>query len=222
MSFIKQKWVFWSIFIIVVMIFGKGIIHEEDNPIQADQLQMGAIQIPGEGQLDKNINQAIQKAESNFKSFVFNSKQRSNHLKYINRYSSIAIKEMRAYGVPASITMAQAILESEGGKSVLSQKTNNHFGIKGNKKYCLTKKCVKHEDDSKDDVFKVYPSVWESYRDHSLLLQTDRYKFLHNLPKEDYVGWAYGLKDAGYATDKNYPKKLIKIIEELELYYLDI
>jgi len=141
-------------------------------------------------------------------------------LDYVDRYSPVARKEMREYGIPASITLAQGLLESNAGSSRLALESNNHFGIKCRSK-CRGCTCRNYSDDDVYDMFRVFGSVWDSYREHSLLLTGSRYKHLLNLPRSDYENWAYGLKKAGYATDPNYPQKLIQIIEELELYQYD-
>lgn len=138
---------------------------------------------------------------------------------YINKYKKICIKESKRTGIPASIKMAQAILESGSGTSKLSKKSNNHFGIKCHKDW--KKKGVKHDDDEKDECFRKYKNPNKSFEDHSEFLSKNRYKFLYNYDKHDYVSWAKGLKKAGYATNPNYPKLLIKIIEEEKLYELD-
>jgi LysM repeat protein len=139
---------------------------------------------------------------------------------YIERYQLLAIEEMNRSGIPASITMAQACLESGNGNSILSQKSNNHFGIKC--KSTWTGKTVKHDDDEKNECFRKYNSVEESFIDHSdFLMNNPRYYSLFQLPPDDYVGWAHGLKKAGYATAGDYGHRLIKIIEEYQLYRLD-
>jgi len=136
---------------------------------------------------------------------------------YIKRFAPVAISERKKYGVPASIKLAQALLESNSGESRLAQQNNNHFGIKCFKKNCKKGHCRNFTDDSHKDFFRNYPNNWESYRAHSLFLQRDRYKGLQKLGVEDYKGWAYGLKKAGYATDKKYAEKLIRIIEFFNL-----
>ncbi|MBK5283901.1 MAG: glucosaminidase domain-containing protein [Bacteroidia bacterium] len=123
-------------------------------------------------------------------------------------------------GVPASITLAQAVFESDNGNSVLARTANNHFGIKCHKEWIG--ETHKQDDDHKNECFRKYNSVLESYDDHSNFLRTrDRYAFLFSLPKTDYKAWASGLKQAGYATNPNYPAHIIKIIEENQLYILD-
>ncbi len=139
---------------------------------------------------------------------------------YIRKYQALAIDEMNRSGIPASITMAQACLESSDGNSELSRKSNNHFGIKC-KSYWAGKK-VYYDDDRKNECFRKYKTVEESYIDHTdFLMDNPRYYGLFQLPPDDYVGWAKGLKKAGYATAKDYDKKLIKIIEDYQLYRLD-
>ncbi len=123
-------------------------------------------------------------------------------------------------GVPASITLAQGILESRYGLSALASEGNNHFGIKCHKDW--KGKSMRYDDDAKGECFRVYDSADESFQDHSDFLRyRDRYKFLFDLKTTDYKGWAYGLKKAGYATDPNYPAKLIKYIEDYKLYEYD-
>lgn len=134
---------------------------------------------------------------------------------YIDRYSKTAVAEMYRSGVPASITLAQGMLESSNGQSELAVKGNNHFGIKC---HDWTGAKVYHNDDRRNECFRKYDSAWESFRDHSDFLRyRDRYKSLFDLKITDYKGWAYGLKHAGYATDPAYPKKLIKLIEDYGL-----
>ena len=141
-------------------------------------------------------------------------------LQYIKRYAPIAVSEMHKYNVPASITLAQGILESGNGRSQLASKSNNHFGIKCHTGWKGAK--VYHDDDEKGECFRKYKYVESSYEDHSQFLSgRRRYASLFRLKKTDYKGWSKGLKKAGYATDKNYPKKLIKIIETYELYEFD-
>ena len=140
--------------------------------------------------------------------------------KYIQKYAPIAVKEMHRSGVPASITLAQGILESGSGLSELATKGNNHFGIKCHKDW--TGKRMYMDDDRKGECFRVYKKAEDSFRDHSDFLRyRDRYKFLFDLRPTDYKGWAYGLKKAGYATDPKYPAKLIKYIEDYNLTQYD-
>ena len=141
-------------------------------------------------------------------------------LQYIKKYAPLAVLEMHKYDIPASITLAQGILESGNGRSRLASKSNNHFGIKCHTGWKGAK--VYHDDDEKGECFRKYKYVQSSYKDHSEFLSgRRRYASLFKLRKSDYKGWAKGLKKAGYATDKKYPKKLIKIIEEYKLYEFD-
>jgi len=139
---------------------------------------------------------------------------------YIDLYKKIAIDKMKEYHIPASITLAQGILESGSGNSRLAQKANNHFGIKCHKGW--TGKTFYMDDDAKDECFRKYNKVEDSYRDHSLFLtQRGRYSFLFEYDIKDYKSWAYGLKKAGYATNPKYPQLLIRIIEKYDLAQYD-
>jgi flagellum-specific peptidoglycan hydrolase FlgJ len=141
-------------------------------------------------------------------------------LQYIKKYAPLAVLEMHKYDIPARVTLAQGILESGNGRSQLASKSNNHFGIKCHTGWKGAK--VYHDDDEKGECFRKYKYVQSSYKDHSEFLSgRRRYASLFKLRKSDYKGWAKGLKKAGYATDKKYPKKLIKIIEEYKLYEFD-
>lgn len=139
---------------------------------------------------------------------------------YLQKYGPIARVEQEKYGIPISITLAQGLLESNAGDSRLAKESNNHFGIKCRSK-CKGCTCRNYHDDDFYDMFRVFNSVTESYREHSILLSTKRYKHLKELGN-DYKQWAHGLKKAGYATDKKYAEKLIKIIEALDLYQYDV
>ncbi len=140
---------------------------------------------------------------------------------YINLYKDIAISEMNRVGIPASITLAQGIHESGWGRSYLSQNTNNHFGIKCKEEW--TGKTFKYTDDAPNECFRVYDKVEDSYKDHSDFLKNrPRYATLFLLDKNDYKGWAYGLKKAGYATNPAYPQILIKMIDDFQLHAFDI
>jgi LysM repeat protein len=135
---------------------------------------------------------------------------------YIELYKDMAIREMKRMGVPASITLAQGILETESGNSPLVKKSNNHFGIKC--KSSWTANGVSHDDDAPGECFRQYASAEESYRDHSNFLRgNSRYAFLFKLDVKDYKGWAHGLKKAGYATNPAYPQILIRNIEKYNL-----
>ena len=139
---------------------------------------------------------------------------------YIDKFAPIAQDEMRQYQIPASITLAQGILESGVGFGRLAVDGNNHFGIKCHRGWNGGK--MFHDDDAKGECFRTYDDPAESYRDHSIFLSgRQRYAFLFKLNKKDYIAWAKGLKKAGYATDPKYPKKIISIIERYKLYKYD-
>lgn len=140
---------------------------------------------------------------------------------YVKRFAKVAQTEMTKYGIPASIVLAQGLLESDAGDSRLAVKNNNHFGVKCFSRSCRKGHCSNFTDDSHKDFFRIYQSPWESYRAHSHLLNAPRYKNLYKLGRTDYQGWAMGLKRAGYATDKFYGEKLINLIQELNLHQYD-
>ena len=142
-----------------------------------------------------------------------NYKIPNNVYKYIKRYLKTAKQESKKFNIPVAIILAQGILESRSGESLLTRKYNNHFGVKwsGKGKYAV------FADERPDCRFRVYATSWESYRSHSLLLTKNRYRHLTKLPKTHYKVWARGLKKAGYATDPKYAERLIKIIEQYDL-----
>lgn len=140
---------------------------------------------------------------------------RMTRSQYIDFWQEEAIYQMVTYGIPASITLAQGILESGSGNSELARKANNHFGIKCHSAW--TGKKAYHDDDRKGECFRVYPSARESYEDHSLFLKRSRYAELFELKIDDYKRWARGLKKCGYATDPSYARRLINLIEENKL-----
>ena len=142
-------------------------------------------------------------------------------IEYVKKFKDLAIKEMERTGVPASIKLGQAILESNAGQSTLAVEANNHFGIKCFARNCKKGHCSNYTDDSHKDFFRAYPNANESYHAHSLFLQKDRYKHLKKLGTKNYKSWAHGLRKAGYATDKKYAPKLIKLIEVLNLNRFD-
>lgn len=178
-----------------------------------------------------------------FYSFIFGNMKKSAHLlilfvicstpifaenyihagaaeKYISNFKSNAIKEMILYKIPASITLAQGMLESQYGNSDLARLANNHFGIKCHKEW--SGPCFIKDDDEKDECFRKYSTVLESYTDHSQFLKARPwYAKLFLLDHTDYNGWAYGLKEAGYATDPKYPQRLISLIKMHQLYRFD-
>jgi hypothetical protein len=139
---------------------------------------------------------------------------------YIEKYKILAIKQQKAYKIPASITLAQGLLESAAGNSRLARQGNNHFGIKCKDEWRGGR--IYHDDDEKDECFRTYRSVEESYNDHSLFLAKRKYYVsLFDLDIHDYKGWAHGLQRCGYATDKSYGTKLVSIIETYDLHKYD-
>lgn len=139
---------------------------------------------------------------------------------YIETYSDMAQAEMEEFGIPASITLAQGLLESAAGASTLAREGNNHFGIKCHNTW--NGATMLRSDDAPDECFRVYPDPSESFRDHSLFLTRKRYAPLFELQATDYAAWAAGLKQCGYATDPHYADRLIAIIERYELYRFDL
>ena len=138
---------------------------------------------------------------------------------YIAKYKDLAVAEMHQYGIPASITLAQGMLESGNGNSELARKSKNHFGIKCHSSW--EGKKVYHDDDEAQECFRKYPTVRASFRDHSVFLQRARYANLFELAITDYKAWSKGLKKAGYATNPKYSEILIKIIEDNQLQQYD-
>ena len=147
-------------------------------------------------------------------------KWNSAYQQYIDQYKDIAIEQMMHYHIPASITLAQGLLESGAGRSELTRNSNNHFGIKCNNNW--TGRRTYHDDDAKNDCFRVYDSAYDSYEDHSKFLSSNqRYRPLFQLKPTDYKGWAKGLKACGYATSPVYAEKLVEIIQLYKLYQYD-
>ncbi|HLG02135.1 MAG TPA: glucosaminidase domain-containing protein [Bacteroidia bacterium] len=148
------------------------------------------------------------------------SERKATPQEYVNKYKEDAIREMQMYKVPASITLAQGMLESDNGNSALAVYANNHFGIKCHKEW--SGETYIQDDDKADECFRKYTQVYDSYVDHSQFLRTRaRYSFLFDLPVSDYKGWSRGLKEAGYATDPRYAERLIELIERYKLHEYD-
>ncbi len=145
-------------------------------------------------------------------------KWNSRYQAYIDQYKDLAISQMMKYNIPASITLAQGLLESRAGMSELATKGNNHFGIKC---HDWTGKTMYYDDDAKGECFRKYKNVVESYEDHSQFLLRPRYSKLFTLKRTNYKGWAHGLKSCGYATSPTYAKNLIELIELYKLYQYD-
>lgn len=167
----------------------------------------------------KNPNGRPNSSASSSSSSSSNKGTSTSGLDYIDRYKGIAIEEMNKYGIPASIKLAQALLESGNGNSYLATRANNHFGIKCGGTW--NGKSVNRPDDTNNDCFRVYNDPEQSFRDHSQFLLRKRYENLFTLRKDDYKGWAKGLKAAGYATNPRYPELLIDLIERYNLQQYD-
>ena len=170
----------------------------------------------------KNIPLKTKHSKTSKKDFLFFRVPKNKVGRYIKRYGKIAMEQMQHYKIPASITIAQGILESNSGKSILSRESNNHFGIKCHKKW--KGDFVRYNDDKPKECFRKYKDAEESYHDHSrFLIDRKRYHFLFKKSKIDnYRFWAKGLKKAGYATDPKYADKLITLIERYDLHILDV
>ena len=146
---------------------------------------------------------------------------RNSCARYVAHFAHIARTEQLKYGIPASITLAQALLESDAGSTRLASDFRNHFGLKCFATVCPETHCAPHQDDHPTDFFRTFSTNWESFRAHSLFLKKPRYAACFELHPQDYRGWAYALQRAGYATDPAYARKLIHLIEALELHLYD-
>lgn len=177
------------------------------DPFEDEQSQVKNVAMGGKKDLSKLTPEQLAK--------------RRRQQAYVKKYAALAIKEMHTHHVPASITLAQGLLESNIGQSKLAKQNNNHFGIKCFSKKCRKGHCSNFNDDHHKDFFRKFVDVEESFAAHSKLLQKERYGKLFKLDITDYEGWAHGLKKAGYATDPKYGFKLIRIIENLDLYQYD-
>ncbi len=211
-------WVRISILAVLAYVLigkGLGVTFELNNPFGKEALVLPAT---SESTEEETISEATDRTKD--LSPISPALLKHPHVKeFVDRFQPTAIEEMKLFGIPASIKMGQAIIESQAGKSVLASTSNNFFGIKCKAK-CLGCTCKNYEDDNKYDMFRVFDSPWESWRAHSKLLCNPRYAKLP-LYGKDYKKWAQGLKDAGYATDPNYATKLITVIEKYNLTMLD-
>lgn len=174
-------------------------------------------------QIDKEENAVVKISDENRATEILTGEMPSiatSTFEYINKFKDAAMNDMREFKIPASIKLAQGILESSSGNSELTKRSNNHFGIKCHKGW--EGPHTFHDDDEKGECFRVYGDPTKSYRDHSLFLTSrSRYSKLFTLKEGDYVGWAQGLSEAGYATDRRYPAKLIGLIEKYDLHKYD-
>ncbi len=169
--------------------------------------------------LVNKINKKVSKVDKPIVTKKLNNKDNSI-LEYIQKYAAVAVSEMNTHNIPASITLAQGILESGNGNGDLAKRSNNHFGIKCHSEWKGER--VYHDDDKAKECFRKYKYVETSFNDHSeFLTKRQRYAFLFEYDTKDYKSWAKGLRKAGYATDVKYPEKLISIIERYKLYELD-
>ncbi|MCJ8210622.1 glucosaminidase domain-containing protein [Mucilaginibacter sp. RS28] len=170
-----------------------------------------SVYVPSNSEVEKNNDQIRKSRQGTYPTYTVYT--------YIDRFKAIAVQEMNTYGIPASITLAQGLFESGNGNGELAKYANNHFGIK-----CTSDwhgQSYYKNDDQINDCFRVYDSPEQSFRDHSEFLKRKRYAHLFELDKNDYQGWAQGLKDAGYATNPNYPQQLIKLIQKYNLDQFD-
>ena len=149
--------------------------------------------------------------------FVHSQSLNARYLEYIDRFKTIALEHQREYGVPACITLAQGLLESNAGQSYLARRGNNHFGIKC---YSWKGPVVEYDDTLKHNCYRNYGKAEDSFLDHAKFLRGKRYSSLYDLEVTDYQGWAQGLRECGYAEDPAYPQKLVNLIEQYELYAL--
>ena len=198
----------------------QGIVLDRDDEQQphAAQMSLSSPVVPPAATKSAPAQPVVR--TNPFLAAIGDSEKDRRYKEYVRRFGSVAQTEMDTYGVPASIKIAQGLLESDAGKSRLSRQNNNHFGIKCFSRTCAKGHCSNFSDDSHKDFFRKYDSAWESYRAHSKLLVNGKYKELLAHGK-DYVQWAKGLKRIGYATAAHYDQKLIEIIERYDLTYLD-
>ncbi|MAD97915.1 MAG: N-acetylmuramidase [Flavobacteriaceae bacterium] len=187
----------------------RKVKKRKSKPVKKVQVEPRPVKLPS-----VNQQKHVKKLEKTGRKF------NTHTLSYIKKYAPLAVREMHKYKIPASITLAQGILESGSGRSQLASKSKNHFGIKCHTTWRGAR--VYHDDDEKGECFRKYQYVESSYKDHSLFLtQRRRYAFLFSYGMKNYKKWAKGLKKAGYATDPRYPKKLINLIENYELHKFD-
>ena len=190
----------------------KEVVRTVKKPVQDKPIST----TPNSTQKNATKNRTVETIQSTSKTVVYSNVVEG----YVQEYKGIAMGNMENYGIPASIILAQGILESGAGNGDLALSANNHFGIKCHTGW--TGETVKHDDDSDQECFRKYKDPAESYKDHALFLTgRSRYSALFSLPKGDYEAWAKGLRSAGYATDPKYPEKLISYIERYNLHQYD-
>ncbi|MEZ4983884.1 MAG: glucosaminidase domain-containing protein [Saprospiraceae bacterium] len=229
-DWLRRKWILLTLaFILVWMVTHKDVTISfsmtkgEDGKSWFSRTTSTLFYDPFEGDEAEVQNVAMLSKGKRWDELTPEQKEkRRKQQAYVKQYYRLANTEMDKHGIPSSITLAQGLLESNIGQSRLATENNNHFGIKCFSKTCAKGHCTNFNDDHHKDFFRKFPTVEESYAAHSQLLQKARYKNLYRLDKTDYKGWARGLKKAGYATDPRYAEKLIRIIEDLELYQYDI
>lgn len=215
-------WFHWALLgVLIIYIFVNYVnvvpdnVGEQDSRINMDRASfMPGLGIDEEIEENKDLKPESTAVATEIPKGVEKVNQTEN---YIERFKHVAIKEEERFGIPASIILAQGILESQTGSSRLVKEANNHFGIKCFSNKCKKGHCINFSDDSHKDFFVVFPTAWDSYRAHSLLISQGRYKHLKNLGNDDFISWAKGLHKSGYATDKRYAEKLISVIKRYEL-----
>jgi hypothetical protein len=194
---------------IYTLLFGLSIITSSCGLLKrSNSVAVNPVQKPAEANKTPEKNLSVNPSNTKTSAEI-----------YIDKFKNIAIREMKNHGIPASITLAQGILESGSGNSKLAREGNNHFGIKCTSDWTGDK--ILEDDDIKDDCFRVYQTAEESFRDHSEFLKRKRYAALFELDKKDFRGWAVGLKTAGYATNPKYADLLISLVERYNLNRFD-
>ncbi|MFN0214847.1 MAG: glycoside hydrolase family 73 protein [Saprospiraceae bacterium] len=219
-----------SLAILGFLLFGpdgeSGLLTNENLPIGRNLAQETSLEPDPESNLEVGTELDVpakpKKIKSKNDAAPVSAEEllRDQSLEYINRYKKTAIGEMKHFGIPASISLAQGLIESRAGTSKLAKSNNNHFGMKCFSKNCAKGHCSNFTDDTHKDFFKKFPSAWESWRAHSQLLSSGRYAKLKRHGR-NYKAWAHGLKSVGYATDSRYAEKLIGIIDRYDLHKYD-
>jgi flagellum-specific peptidoglycan hydrolase FlgJ len=203
-----------EIFMIIAGIFLYCTIYLNFTPVQAKKIET---QKPKISDFDAICNDSAVNTSTATKS-ALKTENKGVFEAYIERFANVALAEQEKFGIPASITLAQGIVESFAGRSKMAVKDNNHFGIKCTQR-CLGCRCANYADDDIYDMFRIFETAWESYREHSKILLNDRYKSCFK--SRDYKHWANELQRCGYATSKKYAQNLISIIEKYKLNRFD-